>query len=120
MISMAIGRRHSRAEITAKLIEAGNLARQGMVQTKIAQTLGVSVMTLHRWRKRSLQRSSTGAADDEIARFAAELTEEDIAELRAENARLRRLATDLLLENLKLSERPPRGLTSTPSQSKKK
>jgi transposase-like protein len=30
------------------------LATQGKLQSEIARTLGVSVMTLHRWRKMSL------------------------------------------------------------------
>jgi transposase-like protein len=40
----------SRAEIAKKLAQANRLARQGKLQSEIARTLGVSVMTLHRWR----------------------------------------------------------------------
>jgi putative transposase len=65
-----------------KLARANDLATQGKLQSEIARTLGVSVMTLHRWHK----------ADDRIA------------ELRLENSRLRRLVTDLLLEKIKLEE----------------
>ena len=46
-----IKRKHSRAEIAAKLAQANDLVAQGKLQSEIAQTLGVSVMTLHRWRK---------------------------------------------------------------------
>jgi hypothetical protein len=45
-------RKHSNAEIAAKLAEAEGLATQGKLQSEIARALGVSVMTLHRWRKR--------------------------------------------------------------------
>jgi transposase-like protein len=45
-------RKHSKAEIAAKLAEADDLVTQGKLQSEIARALGVSVMTLHRWRKR--------------------------------------------------------------------
>ena len=48
---MAKRKRHSRAEIATKLVQANDLATQGKLQSEIARTLGVSVMTLHRWRK---------------------------------------------------------------------
>src|SRR4029450_11603082 len=44
-------KRHSRVEIATKLAQANDLATQGKLQSEIARTLGVSVMTLHRWRK---------------------------------------------------------------------
>src|SRR5215813_8343187 len=51
--TMAKRKRHSRAEIASKLAQANDLATQGKLQSAIARTLGVSVMTLHRWRKAS-------------------------------------------------------------------
>ena len=48
---MAKRKRHSRVEIVTKLAQANDLATQGKLQSEIARTLGVSVMTLHRWRK---------------------------------------------------------------------
>jgi putative transposase len=42
---------HSKVEIAKKLAQANDLATQGKLQGEIARTLGVSVMTLHRWRK---------------------------------------------------------------------
>jgi putative transposase len=89
-------KRHSRMEIAAKLAQANDLATQGKLQGEIARTLGVSVMTLHRWRKalpvevteRGRTRSGGGR----------------IAELQLENSRLRRVVTDLLLEKIKLEE----------------
>jgi putative transposase len=103
--AMAKRKRHSRVEIATKLAEANDLAMQGKRRKEIAHTLGVSVMTLHRWRKALLgvhaavvappdtgQPDSTHGADDQIA------------ELRLENSRLRRLVTDLLLGKIKLEE----------------
>jgi transposase len=115
---MIRGRKHSKAEIAAKLAQADDLARQGMLQNKVAHALGVSVMTLHRWRKLAVQSSATSVEQYEVSRFQDELSSNDrIAELEAENARLRRLVTDLLLEKLKLEEAahggqpPPKGKT---------
>jgi transposase len=86
-------------EIATKLAQANKLATRGRLQSEIARTLGVSVMTLHRWRKAppgsqpaSREPDRTRGADDRIA------------ELQLENARLRRLVTDLLLVKVKLEE----------------
>jgi hypothetical protein len=51
---MAKKERHSRAKIATKLAQANDLATQGKLQSEIARMLGVSVMTLRRWRKASL------------------------------------------------------------------
>jgi putative transposase len=103
--AMAKKKRHSRAEIATKLAHANDLATQGKLQSQIARTLGVSVMTLHRWRK-----APPGPQPALVA--TAEAREPDrtrgaddrIAELQLENSRLRRLVTDLLLEKVKLEE----------------
>ena len=95
----AMARRHSRAEIATKLAQANDLARQGKLQSEIARTLGVSVMTLHRWRKalpgpqRALE-----AGDPDRSRGGRD------PELQLENSRLRRLVTDLLLEKIRFEE----------------
>jgi putative transposase len=49
---MAKRKRHSSMEIATKLAQANDLAMQGKLQSEIARALGVSVMTLHRWRTR--------------------------------------------------------------------
>src|SRR5215471_12302099 len=49
--AMVRPKRHSRVEVAKKLAQANGLARQGKLQSEIARTLGVSVVTLHRWRK---------------------------------------------------------------------
>jgi hypothetical protein len=87
--AMAQKKRHSRVEIATKLAQANDLATQGKLQSEIAHTLGVSVMTLHRWRKAPPEPQP---ADDRIAK------------LQLENSRLRRLVTDLLLEKIKVEE----------------
>jgi putative transposase len=91
--AMAKKKRHSRVEIATKLAQANDLATQGKLQSEIARTLGVSVMTLHRWRTHEASQPDRTPGDG--AR---------IAELQLENSRLRRLVTDLLLEKIKLEE----------------
>src|SRR5262249_32031565 len=85
-------KRQSRVEIATKLAQANDLATQGKLQSEIARSLGVSIMTLHRWRKEASQpdRAPSGGTR--------------LAELQLENSRLRRLVTDLLLEKNKLEE----------------
>ena len=98
---MAKKKRHSRVEIASKLTQANDLTRQGKLQSEIARTLGVSVMTLHRWRKAPPGRQpapEAGQPDRTRGRG------DRIAELQLENSRLRRLVTDLLLEKVKLEE----------------
>jgi len=96
---MAQKKRHSRAEIATKLAHANDLAMRGKLQSQIARTLGVSVMTLHRWRKASHgPQPAHGVAQPNGARGNR------IAELQLENLRLRRLVTDLLLEKIRLEE----------------
>jgi transposase len=101
--AMAIKKKHSRAEIAAKLAQANDLATQGKLQSEIARTLGVSIMTLHRWRKAppGLQPALPHEASrPDRTRGGGD----QIAELQLENSRLRRLVTDLLLEKIKIEE----------------
>jgi transposase-like protein len=97
-------KRHSKKEITALLLRADNLAAQGKLQKDIARALGVSVMTLHRWRKSTGGARAAGSSDVEPARLLEADTEALIEELERENARLRVLVTDLLLEKTRLEE----------------
>src|SRR4029450_10739484 len=98
--AMAKKKRHSRVEITTKLAQANDLAAQGKLQSEIARTLGVSVMTLHRWRKQPALVAIPGAREPDRARG----TDDRTAELQLENSRLRRLVTDLLLEKIKVDD----------------
>src|SRR5262249_2341417 len=60
----AMAKRHSRVEVATKLAQANDLARQGKLKSEIARTLGVSVMTLHRWRKEASQPDRASSGDD--------------------------------------------------------
>jgi putative transposase len=92
-------------EMATKLAKAHKLATQGKLQSEIARILGVSVMTLHRWRKAppGPQRAlvvTREARQPDRTRGAGD----QITELQLENSRLRRLVTDLLLEKVKREE----------------
>jgi pyrroloquinoline quinone (PQQ) biosynthesis protein C len=96
-------RRHSHAEIAAKLAQAEIMSQEGRTQGDIARSLEVSVMTFHRWRKAHPQRAAMPSSRTQEAASGRDHRER-IAELQLENSRLRRLVTDLLLEKLKLEE----------------
>jgi putative transposase len=100
---MAKKGKHSKAEIAAKLAQAEELATQGRLQSEIARTLGVSVMTLHRWRKMPPVAQAAPVVVNDSQQFS-QAPQTRIAELQLENSRLRRLVTDLLLEKIKLEE----------------
>jgi putative transposase len=101
---MARRGKHSNAEIAAKLARADELGTQGKLQEEIARTLGVSVMTLHRWRK-AAEASGIALGDRAKPRpVARALHRGRVAELQQENELLRKLVTDLLLEKMKLGE----------------
>jgi putative transposase len=98
-------RRHSRDEISAKLEQAGLLAAAGKAQGEIARALGVSVMTLHRWRKLDLPRATRPAASVAGRGPRAVRSRMDIvAALQTENRQLRQIVADLLLEKIRLEE----------------
>jgi putative transposase len=109
---MAGKKRHATAEIAAKLLDADALAKNGQPQAKIAKALGISVMTLHRWRKmRERQAPSVPAEQvpflDQVTGGPSPSAAESlsrIAQLQIENARLRKLVTDLLLEKMRLED----------------
>lgn len=104
-----VGKRHASEEIAAKLAQADELVAKGKTQREISKALGVSIMTYHRWKK---MLGNEGSAND------AELDEpegrpegssqvgslEKIKRLEAENAQLRRLVTDMLLDKLMLED----------------
>jgi putative transposase len=105
---MARRHRHSESEIAAKLGIADEMAVQGVLHGDIAKSLGISLMTYHRWRKaRALVRLTPGPARDNEGGDTSIEHEQmrRIRELQLENSRLRNLVTDLLLEKVKLAER---------------
>ena len=48
---MVTRHRHTGSEIVAKLAMADEMAAQGTLHRDIANSLGISLMTYHRWRK---------------------------------------------------------------------
>jgi putative transposase len=103
---MAKKKRHTDAEIAAKLDQANTLAAQGRTQSEIADTLGISVMTFHRWRKAHPQRSAQATIYPSATsqNLAAGGRRNQVTTLETENARLRKLVADLLLEKMRLEE----------------
>jgi hypothetical protein len=106
---MAMRHRHTESEIAAKLHLAGEMAAQGKLHGAIAKSLGISVMTYHRWRKAHgtlVHPTPRPARDAERTDIPLEREQmNQIGDLQLENSRLRRLVTDLLLEKVKLEER---------------
>jgi hypothetical protein len=106
--SEVLKQRHTASEIATKLAMADDMAAQGRRHGDIAKSLGISVMTYHRWRKargaltRPASRPASGAARPDIPPEREQMSQ--IRELQLENSRLRRLVTDLLLEKVKLEE----------------
>jgi putative transposase len=99
--------RHTPSQIANKLAMADDMAAQGRLHGDIAKSLGISVMTYHRWRKArgTLASASRAAPDAERTDSLPEREQmNQIRELQLENSRLRRLVTDLLLEKVKLEE----------------
>jgi putative transposase len=105
---MSSKKRHSIAEISAKLEEADALIAQGKRQQDVARALEISVMTFHRWRKAQAERSHLPSQTAGQGAVSDNGSQQDrqrrIGELQLENLRLRRLVTDLLLEKIKLEE----------------
>src|SRR6202012_4962682 len=93
-------KRHSTNEIAAKLQEADALGAAGQTQNEIAKTLGISVMTFHRWRKARPQRTRPAAHAQarplEISTVVPSSMASNsgrnsrVSELQLENARLRK------------------------------
>ena len=108
-------KKHSRQEILLKLVRADELAQAGNSQVDICKALGVSVMTLHRWRKLPLRKEDRRVADGHAEEAAISLTNPPtmadmrrvLEELTLENRRLRKIVTDLLLEKMRIEETTP-------------
>lgn len=85
------------------------MQREGISKVRIAEALGISAMTYHRWLAARTAFGATIAdaavAGPEILNTSAghDLTSR-IRELELENARLRRLLTDTMLEKAALQE----------------
>ncbi len=104
-------KKHSREEILLKLVRADELAQAGKSQPEICKALGVSVMTLHRWRKLPLRKGEKKPGNDHAVDQPALSDPPSMAEMRrvleeltVENRRLRKIVTDLLLEKIRVEE----------------
>ena len=79
-----IRKRHRPEEIVAKLRETDEALAQGKSLEDVAKSLGVSLMTLHRWR------TEYGSTDRDAVKR--------LKELERENGRLKRLVADQALD----------------------
>ena len=77
-------KRHRPEEIVAKLREVDEALSQGKTLKDVAKSLGVSLMTLHRWR------TEYGSTDRDAVKR--------LKELERDNGRLKRLVADQALD----------------------
>ena len=84
------GKRHSQEEISTKLNRVHMLTAQGKSLNDALKSIGVSRQTLYRWRQEHVVDQPS--------------PEERLRELEAENEKLRRAVTDLILEKMAMEE----------------
>ena len=84
------GKRHSTEEIAGKLRQVEALVGEGKTLGEATRLVGVSRQTLYRWR---------GDHAD-----GADSPSDRLRELEAENGKLRKLVTDLLLQKMAMEE----------------
>ena len=83
-------RRHTPEQVVRKLREADRLLGEGMELPEVVKQLEVSEQTYYRWRNQF-----GGMKAEDVKR---------LKELEAENARLKRIVADQVLENQALRE----------------
>ena len=83
-------RRHTPEQVVRKLREADRLLGEGMELPEVFKQLEVSEQTYYRWRNQF-----GGMKAEDVKR---------LKELEAENARLKRIVADQVLENQALKE----------------
>jgi putative transposase len=83
-------KRHKPEEIVAKLRQVDVLIAQGTPVADAIRSIGVTEVTYYRWRQ-----EYGGLRSDQVKR---------LKELEAENARLRKAVSDLMLDKLILQE----------------
>jgi len=83
-------RRHTPEQVVRKLREADRLLAEGKTTVEVARHLEISENTYHRWRNQY-----GGMKADDAKR---------LKELERENARLKRIVADQVLENQALRE----------------
>ena len=99
-------KRHDSEEITTMLRLADDMMKDGKSQKDACKSLGISVMTFHRWRKLATSADALPRISDEMQAAAANGGghSTQIDDLKLENHRLRRIVSDLLLEKMKVQE----------------
>ncbi|MFL9829149.1 hypothetical protein [Rhodoplanes sp. SY1] len=109
------GRRHSLDEVLAKLARADALEAQGATRRDVARSLGVSIMTYHRWLKMRDERGpsteieppgklAVSPPSDGSERSEEASRTRNHRDVEDENERLRRLVVDMLLEKVRLED----------------
>jgi hypothetical protein len=89
-------KRHNSEEVFTMLRLADNMSENGELQKDTCKSLGISVMTLHRWRKLGTSANVLANGGVPSARIDELLLDE--------NRRLRRIVSDLSLEKLIMEE----------------
>jgi putative transposase len=102
-------KKHSPEEVLEKLGHANELARHGHSQVEICNELGVSIMTLHRWKKLPMHKFDAHLARETssptlVPKPAAGSDLQHLQELQLENQQLRKIVADLMLEKLRIEE----------------
>jgi putative transposase len=98
-------KRHDLHEVSAKLRLADDMMRDGKSQKDACKSLGISVMTFHRWRKLATPTESFPLLEEKQQGTGANGVDHSIIDdLTLENHRLRRIVSDLLLEKMKIQE----------------
>jgi transposase-like protein len=99
-------KRHDFQEISTKLRLADDMMKDGKSQKDACKSLGISVMTFHRWRKLATLTDTLAGVTDETEATVANGIEHSsqVDDLKLENHRLRRIVSDLLLEKMKVQE----------------
>lgn len=85
-----LGKKHTSKEIAGKLEQVSALLTQGKSLSEATKAIGVSRQTFYRWR--------------DGRRAGGKSTPKSLRELEDENARLRKLVTDLLLEKMAMED----------------
>jgi hypothetical protein len=100
-------KRHDFQEVSTMLRQAEDMIKSGKSQKDVCKSLGISVMTFHRWRKLATSAEDLSYVPHQTPGTAAANGaghSKQIDELELENHRLRRIVSDLLLEKMKVQE----------------
>jgi hypothetical protein len=101
-------KRHDFQEVSTLLRLADDMIKSGKSQKDACKSLGISVMTFHRWRKLAASADAFPQVSHNASEKAAATNgfahSSQVDDLKLENQRLRRIVSDLLLEKMKVQE----------------